>query len=109
MSGASGGRWSTLVLLVSAAALVGSLFVAVRRDGAARELITATDSLRQEVQSAREALNGATRRADSLASRRRIREVAGRMGFRPAEDEEIRILPEATGDTTESFTERSER
>lgn len=109
MSAASGGRWSTLVLLVSAAAFVGSLFVAVRRDGAARELITATDSLRQEVQAAREALNGATRRADSLASRRRILEVAGRMGFRPAEDEEIRILPGATGDTTESFTERSER
>ena len=109
MSGTAGGRWSTLVLLVSAAALVGSLFVAVRRDGAARDVIAATDSLRREVQSAREALNGATRRADSLASRRRILEVAGRMGFRPAEDEEIRILPEATADTMESFTERSER
>lgn len=108
MSGTAGGRWPTLVLLVSAAALVGSLFVAVRRDGRARDVIAATDSLRQEVQSAREALNGAVRRADSLASRRRIQEVAGRMGFRPAEDEEIRILPEATGDTTESFTERSE-
>lgn len=109
MSGANGAPRSTLVLLVSAAAFVGSLFVAVRRDGAVRELITVTDSLRQEVQSAREALNGAMRRADSLASRRRILEVAGRMGFRPAEDEEIRILPEATRDTTESFTERSER
>jgi len=105
----SGGRGATVVLAVSAAALVGSMFVAVRRDGAVRELITVTDSLRQEVQSAREALNGATRRADSLASRRRILEVAGRMGLRPAEDEEIRILPEATGDTTEFFTERSER
>lgn len=108
MSGTAGGRWPTLVLLVSAVALVGSLFVAVRRDGRARDVIADTDSLRQEVQSTREALNGAVRRADSLASRRRILEVAGRMGFRPAQDEEIRILPEATGDTTESFTERSE-
>lgn len=109
MSGSAGGRWPTLVLLVSAAALVGSLFVAVRRDGAAREAVATADSLRQEVQAAREALNRARRRADSLASRPRILEVAGRMGFRPAEDEEIRILPEAAGDTTESITERSER
>lgn len=108
MSGTAAGRWPTLVLLVSAAALVGSLFVAVRRDGRARDVIAAADSLRQEVQSTREALDGAVRRADSLASRRRILDVAGRMGFRPAEDEEIRILPEATGDTTESFTERNE-
>lgn len=109
MSRTGGGRWPTLVLLVSALALVASLFVAVRRDGAARDVIAATDSLRREVQSAREALNTAMRRADSLASRRRILRVAGRMGFRPAEDEEIRILPEATRDTMESFTRGSER
>ncbi len=109
MSGTGGGRWPTLVLLLSALALVASLFVAVRRDGAARDLIAATDSLRREVESARETLNTSMRRADSLTSRRRILQVAGRMGFRPAEDEEIRILPESTGDTTESFTRRSER
>lgn len=109
MSGTAGGRWPSLVLLVSAAAFVGSLFVAVRRDGAAREAVASMDSLRREVQGVREALHRARRRADSLASRRRILEVAGRMGFRPAADEEIRILPEAAGDSTESFTERSER
>lgn len=109
MSGTGGGWRPTLVLILSALVLVASLFVAVRRDGAARDVIAATDSLRREVQAAREILNTAVRRADSLASRRRILRVAGRMGFRPAEDEEIRILPEATGDTTESFTRRSER
>lgn len=109
MSRRGGGRWPTLVLFVSAAVLVGSLFVAVRRDGAAREVIAATDSLRQEVQSARETLNRGIRRADSLSSRRRILEVAGRMGFRPAEDTEIRFLPEATAEASEPFTERSGR
>lgn len=109
MSGLSDGRGVTVVLAVSAAALLGSMFVAVRRDGAAREAIEVTDSLRREVQAAREALNRGMRRADSLGSRQRILEAAGRMGFRPAGDTEVRYLPEGSGETAESFTERSGR
>lgn len=94
MSGSPGGRLSAVVLLGSGAALVASLFVAVRLDGAAREAITTTDSLRQELQSAREELNRAARRADSLSSRRRVLRAAEGMGFRAPEDAEVRFLPE---------------
>lgn len=106
MSRGAGTRWRTLALAVSAASLVGSLFVAVRVDGAARSAITATDSLRDRAQSAREALNRGLRRADSLASRPRILRVAGRMGFRPAEDTEVRYLPDVTRDSSRGETER---
>ncbi len=109
MSGRRRGRWATAVLVLSAAALVGSMFVAVRRDGAAREAITDADSLRREVQAASEALNRGLRRVDSLSSRQRIVEVAGRMGLRPARDDEVRVLPTASPDTAEPRTERSGR
>lgn len=109
MSRAAGGRGTTIVLAASVAALVGSMFVAVRRDGAAREVIAATDSLRERMQSAREALNREVRRADSLSSRQRILRAAGRMGFRAPADTEVRFLPEVTRDTTEDETERSRR
>ncbi|MFB6241152.1 MAG: hypothetical protein ABEJ46_06315, partial [Gemmatimonadota bacterium] len=84
------GRWPTLVLVASAAALVGSLYVAVRRDASARATISATDSLRAEMQAARERLNRQTRRADSLGSRERILRAAGRLGFRAPADTEVR-------------------
>lgn len=108
MSGSRRSRWSTAVAVLSAAALVGSMLVAVRRDGAAREAITDADSLRREVQAAREVLNRELRRADSLSSRQRIVEVAGRMGLRPAEDGEVRFLPATGPDTAELPTDRSE-
>lgn len=85
------------------------MFVAVRRDGRAREVIAATDSLRDEVQEARDALNAARRRADSLGSRRRILDVAGRMGFRAPADTAVRLLPRVRRDTTEADTEGSGR
>lgn len=110
MSGTEGGQWSAAVLVVSLAALVGSLIVAVRLDGAAREAITATDSLRQELQSARERLNRAVRRADSLSSRRRVLRAAGRMGFRAPADTEVRFLPELErGTGSDGETEGSGR
>lgn len=107
MSGRGGGRWPTLLLVASVSALVGSMYVAVRRDASAREAITATDSLRAEMQAARERLNRETRRADSLGSRERILRAAGRMGFRAPADTEVRFLPEVEGDTTDTGTERS--
>lgn len=86
--------WSAAVLAVSLTALAGSLIVGIRLDGAAREAITVTDSLREELRSAREDLNRAVRRADSLGSRRRILRAAGRMGYRAPADTEVRFLPE---------------
>lgn len=103
------GRWPTVVLVASVSALVGSMYVAVRRDAAARETIEATDSLRAELQAARERMNRETRRADSLGSRQRILRAAGRMGFRAPADTEVRFLPEVAGDTAEAETERSRR
>lgn len=110
MSGTEGGRGAAAVLVASVAALVGSLIVAVYLDNAAREAITATDSLRRELQSAREGLNRAARRADSLSSRRRVLRAAGRMGFRAPADSEVRYLPELeSGVGPDSDTEGSGR
>lgn len=108
MSSRSDTRWRTAVVLVSAAALVGAMFVAVRRDGRARRVLADTDSLRDAVQTARERLSRARRRADSLSSRPRIVEVAGRMGFRPAADTEVRRL-EVSRNTEGTASERSGR
>lgn len=85
--------------VVSVLVLGASMIVAVRRAGQAREELSRTADLRSEVEEARDEVRRARRAVDSLRSRRRILEAAGRMGFRTPADSQVRFLPESAAET----------
>lgn len=84
--------WGVALPLLGAVALVLSMASVVRRGTEARRLSKEVEVLRRAEQITRDRLDQVARRADSLASRARIREVAGRLGLRPATDLEIVFL-----------------
>lgn len=85
--------------VVSLLAVGASMIVAVQRAGQAREELSRTEELRSEVEEARDEVRRARRAVDSLRSRRRILEAAGRMGFRTPADSQVRFLPGLAADT----------
>lgn len=85
-----------VTLAVTVAALGGSMLVAVRRSAEVRETAREVDSLEIRAAELRERGARAARAADSLASRRRILEVAGQLGFRVPPDSMVHHVADAS-------------
>lgn len=75
---------------------MASMVWTVRRQTEAREVAVAIDSLESIEVVERARFAAAMRRADSLASRVRLLEVAGELGLRPATDEEISFIEDVS-------------
>ena len=85
-------RWTlpTVSLLILAIAMTS----AVRRSAEARVISDELGRLSVDEQVVRDQLAAETLRADSLGSRARIQAVAGKLGLRPARDQEMTFLRE---------------
>lgn len=81
-------------VVLSLAALLVSMVLAVRRASEVRETADRMDRLRRELNETRERVARAARRVDSLSSRKRVVESAERMGFHIPSDSEVRLLPD---------------
>lgn len=93
-------RWRTLrrwsFPAAGVLALAAAMTSAVRRGGEARLIYGELQGLRFEEQVVREKLAAAALRVDSLGSRTRIRDVAAELGLRPAREDEVTFLTEAS-------------
>ncbi len=87
-------RWAVGGLVVAAVAF--SMASAVKRGAHARQLSRELQALQMAEQVTRDRLASARMRADSLSSRKRIREAAAELGLRPASDAEIIFLLDAS-------------
>lgn len=86
-------RWARRAFVAATTvALAGAMLTAVGRGSEARRLSDEIDRLEQREAVARGRVADAMRRVDSLSSRDRIARAAGRLGLRPASDEEITFL-----------------
>ena len=89
-------RWGRRLFVASSVALLGGAMAAsVERGSEARRLSEEIGRLERREAVARARLAEAMRRVDSLTSRARIARAAGRLGLRPASDEDITFLQEA--------------
>ena len=86
------GRRRFLFTGLAMGALISSMVWTVRRTTDARLVTQAIDSLVTAQTIQRAQLGSEMRRADSLASRSRLLDVARRFGLRPASDEEISFV-----------------
>lgn len=83
-----------LLVLAGVLTVAASLLVSVDRTSGGRMLAESINQYRTEEQLLLTRLADELVRVDSLSSRERILQVAGRRGFRPAEDHEILHLPD---------------
>jgi len=91
-------RWIRALGVVAAAALlVAGMSAAVERGSTARNLSEEITELERRSTALQSRVAEAMRRLDSLRSRDRISREAGRLGLRPASDEEITFLRRSTG------------
>lgn len=90
-------RWARRLFVgVSLATLGAAMLAAVERGSEARRLSDEIDRLERREAVVRGRVADGMRRVDSLSSRERITRAAARLGLRPASDEEITFLREAT-------------
>ena len=100
-------RWLRRIGIgVTLAALAGGMTAAVQRGSEARELSEEISALESEEARARARVAEAMRRVDSLTSRDRIERAAGRLGLRPASDEEITFLEGTSEEDAEEDGDR---
>lgn len=86
-------RWlRALGVAAAAALLVAGMSAAVERGSTARDLSEEITGLERRTTALQSRVAEAMRRLDSLRSRDRIAREAGRLGLRPASDEEITFL-----------------
>ena len=82
------------LLALSGLALILSLGVSVRRSADGTRLSREISELERAERAAAAQAGEEVVRVDSLASRRRILSVAGRLGLRPAHEGELLYLPD---------------
>ena len=95
-------RWlRTTGIVLAGGVLVAGMAAAVERGSRARDLSEEITELERRSVALRSRVAEAMRRLDSLRSRERITREAGRLGLRPASDEEITFLRHVPGNDEE--------
>ena len=93
-------RWRTLrrrlLPALGALAIGAAMATSVRRSAEARQLSRDLEALSGAEKATQDRVRQELARADSLSTRARIREVAGRLGLRQATDKEIVFLEDVT-------------
>jgi cell division protein FtsL len=84
------------LVLISAAALVASLGISVRRSAEGTRVAAELAELQREERAVQSQSLEEGLRVDSLQSRERILQSAARLGLRPSDEGEILYLPDVT-------------